>query len=310
MVGIDTLAAAAFSAALATSSTVTGAHVLGAAAVLSPLPNLLLGGRQGVLPSLAAAIASACMIAVVTDLRAAEVYVAAIGVPAFAAVWALRSAWKIEAVVVLAAVLCASCLLAVVATHVGGVDVVLHALRRAWRESFDAALALYRDAGVSPEALEDLVSHREEIVAAWAQVLPGAALVGVAALWIVNLRLSTIWLGWPQLTDLRLWQAPAWWIWLLLAGGFGSFAPFDGLRTVSENVFLVLLACYFCQGLAIVSYHLQRFGLPRGLRVASYLLIPLQEVVAGIVLVLGVFDLWGDFRRLQAADASTGQDMD
>jgi hypothetical protein len=101
-------------------------------------------------------------------------------------------------------------------------------------------------------------------------------------------------------------------IWVLIAAGFGLFVPIDAVASVARNVFIVVLAGYFCQGLAIVSYYLRRLQLPAGLRVASYLLIGFQQVVTGIVLMLGVFDFWGDFRRLSisAADAQGGADAE
>ncbi len=81
------------------------------------------------------------------------------------------------------------------------------------------------------------------------------------------------------------------------------FLPWRPIDILARNFFLVLLGCYFCQGLAIVSYFLERLRLPRGVRVAGYLLIAVQHVVAGMVLVLGVFDLWGNFRRLSTGSA-------
>jgi hypothetical protein len=81
------------------------------------------------------------------------------------------------------------------------------------------------------------------------------------------------------------------------------FLPWVLLALLARNIFVVLLGGYFCQGLAIVSYFLERLRLPRGVRVAGYVLIAVQHIVAGIVLALGVFDLWGNFRGLSAGSA-------
>ena len=102
-------------------------------------------------------------------------------------------------------------------------------------------------------------------------------------------------------------------IWVLILAGFGMFAPSFSVAVAARNVFVVLLGCYFCQGLAIVSYYLDRFRLPRGIHVASYVLIAVQHVVAAMVLALGVFDLWGNFRRLgvdSPADVPLNSDGD
>jgi hypothetical protein len=46
--------------------------------------------------------------------------------------------------------------------------------------------------------------------------------------------------------------------------------------------------------------------------VGTYLLIAIQQLLAAVVLALGIFDLWGDFRRLHtgSADASLRPDGD
>jgi len=103
--------------------------------------------------------------------------------------------------------------------------------------------------------------------------------------------------------NLRFWRAPDNLIWTLILAGFAMFVPVPAVALVARNAFVVLLGCYFCQGLAIVDYYLVRFRLPRGLRVVSYLLILVQHVVTVLVLALGVFDLWGNFRRLGAGPA-------
>jgi hypothetical protein len=131
-------------------------------------------------------------------------------------------------------------------------------------------------------------------------------------MWLVNLRLAGLWAAWPQTRGWQIWRAPHHLIWVLIVSGFAMFLPVREISILSRNVFGVMLACYFCQGLAIVNYYLQRFGLPRGLRIASYLLIAVQQIVAALVLALGIFDFWGDFRRLEPrpADASIGSDSD
>ena len=50
--------------------------------------------------------------------------------------------------------------------------------------------------------------------------------------------------------------------------------------------------------------YLDRFRLPRGIRIASYVLIAVQHVATAIVLALGIFDLWGNFRRSTAGPAN------
>jgi hypothetical protein len=171
---------------------------------------------------------------------------------------------------------------------------------------------MYRDLGMSAEQLADLEAQRDELARSAWRFLPALMVVGATALWLANLRLSARWAAWPQLYALSRWRTPDWVIWLLIASGFGLFMPHGDVAAVAGNFFAVVIACYFGQGLAIVSYFFQRFGLPRGLRVATYLVIALQQIAAGLVVALGIFDLWGDFRQLAArpADATVGSDSE
>jgi uncharacterized protein YybS (DUF2232 family) len=64
------------------------------------------------------------------------------------------------------------------------------------------------------------------------------------------------------------------------------------------NLLVILGACYFAQGLAVVAYFFHKNNVPRFLRGLTYLLIVFQQIFTLLVTGLGLIDLWGDFRRL------------
>ena len=197
----------------------------------------------------------------------------------------------------------AGCLLA----SYGSLAALRAAVSEAWKSSFDGAMALYRAAGIPEDELADLEMRRTELEQGLLALFPAAVAVTSAVAWFLNLRIASRWASWPQMDDLQHWQAPPWLIWTLIVSGFAMFVPHPAGAVVARNVFVVVLAGYFCQGLTIVSYFLQRLGLPVGLRAASYVLIALQEIIAGMVLALGIFDFWGNFRRIgvHPADADS-----
>ncbi len=276
-----------------------------------PLAAILLGGRLGIRHAAAVAALSAVLVSAALGKSAALYYLALAGLPSVAVVCALRGAWRIESVVALAVAIAVVCTGVIFSISSGDLSALPAAVARAWRESFDASVALYRDFGASAQWLSDLEAQRDDLLRGLLEVLPAIVAVGTGVLWLANLRLSSLWVAWPQTQNLQRWQTPPWFIWVLIATGFAMFIPDDRVAVVARNGFAVALACYFLQGLAIVSYYLQRFGLPRGLRIASYLLIALQQIAAGIVLALGVFDFWGDFRQLGVpADASANSNSD
>jgi hypothetical protein len=283
-----------------------------AALLLLPLPMLVLGGVSGLTACVLAVVMSVVLLAFAVGADVGGFYLAIGGIPVMLSVWALRTGYRIETSIAVSALgLLVGVVVSILWMH-GDLETLRVGVHRAWNESFDQTLDLYRMLGVSDEELTDLQLQRDQLLSGLITVAPALGVVIAGAVWFVNIRIARRWLPWPQLYNLHAWQAPAWLIWVLIVAGFGLFAPSDDVVLVARNVFVVVLAGYFCQGLAIVSYYLQRLQLPTGLRVASYLLIGFQQVVAGVVLMLGVFDFWGDFRRLSvsAADAQGGADAE
>lgn len=282
------------------------------ALLVAPLPVLVVGGAAGIAHAALSSLAAGGLMGGLFGWPVGVAFLVLAGGPAVLAVSMLRRAWRLEAT--LAA--------AVIATLLGGVALALcftpegtawrGVLGETWRASFDHALATYRDLGVSAEQLAELEAARDDMAASALRMLPALLVVLSAVVWLANLRVSRRWAGWPQLTALSRWRAPDRVIWLLIAGGFAMFLPHPTVAAAAANLFAVTLACYFCQGLAIVSYFFQRYGLPRGLRAATYVVIAFQHIAAALVVGLGVFDLWGDFRHLTArpADAAVGPDSE
>jgi uncharacterized protein YybS (DUF2232 family) len=64
---------------------------------------------------------------------------------------------------------------------------------------------------------------------------------------------------------------------------------------------------YFFHGLAIIAYFFHLKKVPMVLRSIGYILIVLEQLVTLFVVGLGLFDLWGDFRRLNKKDLNPDQ---
>jgi uncharacterized protein YybS (DUF2232 family) len=92
------------------------------------------------------------------------------------------------------------------------------------------------------------------------------------------------------------WNAPESWIWVLIGSGLlGVVAPAPW-GTAALNLFLVVAAVYFLQGLAIVQNLFETRNVPRMFRVGAYILLFVQLPVMLLVAGVGAFDLWFDFR--------------
>src|SRR5260370_28186938 len=97
--------------------------------------------------------------------------------------------------------------------------------------------------------------------------------------------------------DLAKWSTLEWVIWVFLATGFALFIPVAALKTIALDAFVCVASIYFCQGLAIMSFYFHVIAMPAAARVAIYFIACVQPVLAALVCLAGVFDMWVDFRR-------------
>ncbi|MBI1817114.1 MAG: DUF2232 domain-containing protein [Deltaproteobacteria bacterium] len=273
-----------------------------------PLPGLLLGGRHG-WRALGACIAlSTVLAAILVGTTAALTYLLALGAPTLAATAALRNGWSVERTVLLGAAAWSAAAVILLLASFGSPADVLSGLRGQLRESFDLAMSVSTQLGMPEDAMADLLAARDPVLASVLAILPGMLVLTGAMTMLLNVVIVRSLLPWLQVSDLRFWNAPPLLIWAFIATGFGMFAPVAAVSLVARNIFLVLIGCYFCQGLAIVSFYLARFQIRRGLRIATYGLIITQQVLLAMIALLGVFDLWVNFRRLGVPESDTDDD--
>lgn len=194
----------------------------------------------------------------------------------------------------------------------GSVPAAVAAAKEQIDHAFSMALEASQAAGAEPQAVELLEAERATLVQSVLDILPALITLTGGAILCANVAMARRVVSLFEEFRLRYWRTPDSLIWMLIASGFLMLGPVDSISLVASNVFVILLGCYFLQGLAVVTYYFDRFRLPVALRVGTYLLIAIQQLLAALVLALGIFDFWGDFRRLHsgAADASAGADGD
>ena len=137
---------------------------------------------------------------------------------------------------------------------------------------------------------------RDEVLRQLTTEVPSGILISmILALWLNLLFASQLIKGFLSKTFWANYRNPEWLIWpLLVSAGLFAFtdhAPYY----IGLNAFKVILVFYGFQGLSILSHLLNRYkilGLGRAVvfSVAVFIAMPL-------VLSLGFFDLWFDFRK-------------
>jgi uncharacterized protein YybS (DUF2232 family) len=211
-----------------------------------------------------------------------------------------RQRFELIVICATAAILVAGTLAAL--AFAGSANVLAHTLRDQLTMGLERGEKFYKTLGIDASVP---AKTRMRLVDAVVQITP-AMLVLVGALTVL-FNLGVFWrvsgkqsrLGYTLFGDLIRWSAPEWFIWLLLASGFGLFIPNAPLATVALDAFVCVAAVYFCQGLAIMAFYFRMLGMPPLARWLVYFVTFVQPVLALLACVAGIFDLWIDFRRLK-----------
>lgn len=99
-----------------------------------------------------------------------------------------------------------------------------------------------------------------------------------------------------DLTPFKRFRTPDLLIWILIIAGFAMLAPTALVTTPAFNILVILCVLYFMQGLAVLLTFCERTTFAGTLKVMLAVALLTQPYLAGIVVIIGIFDYWGDFR--------------
>jgi uncharacterized protein YybS (DUF2232 family) len=174
--------------------------------------------------------------------------------------------------------------------------------------SLMSAVEMHEKMGFPQESIAVLKERAPEIATMILHLLPAAAFVTLGLIVLFNVvllcrRFPEKRPHWVALVNLREWKAPEFLVWGVIVSGFAVFIPgLESVKALAANLLLVFGACYFFQGLAIIAFYFDKNNVPRFVRGVVYLFIVFQQIFTVIVVGLGLFDLWIDFRRLKKQD--------
>jgi len=168
-------------------------------------------------------------------------------------------------------------------------------------------LLLYEEsAGLAPETLESVRRAVKLLRIYIPQILPALLISGLLSTVWLNLALGN-WLlkkkdrdltHWPDYSE---WKLPDPFVWLVVLSGAIFLLLPQPLSMIGLNGLIVCSTVYFFQGLAIAASLLNRWSVPRLIRVLIYALIFIQTYGIIVLSFLGLADVWADFRKLNQA---------
>ena len=169
-------------------------------------------------------------------------------------------------------------------------------------KNFELTMLLYQNLGMSEENIDLINRFLNEIQPLIVRTIP--AIITISTLFVawINLLIARPILKNRSLTDpdfgaLNMWKAPEYLVWGVIGCGAALFLPATAIKIIGLNGLLILMAVYFLQGIAIVSYYFEKKRLPRFIRFFLYALIAVQHLVLLAVIGLGFFDMWINFRK-------------
>ena len=274
------------------------APVLSLAAVVCPLPLAVHRLRGGLAAGLLATAVAAAAVGAVFSLGSALLFVAAFAAPGLLVAEGLARGrgllrgctwgFGLLACEVVALLLGAAPQMAAL---------VLDPLEQMRSQQF---LDDMRQGGLPPERIEAFAEQARVWHDALAVVYPGAYIVLAALIVFANAALLRTYLarrdpGWlegGEFEEIRFSSALAP---IFLLAGFGVVFPV--VRSVSYNLLLILGFFFAVQGVAVMAYYAHRLAGPPMLRAVVMLLVLLNPWAPQVLALLGLFDLFLDFRK-------------
>ncbi|MBI4411508.1 MAG: DUF2232 domain-containing protein [Deltaproteobacteria bacterium] len=179
------------------------------------------------------------------------------------------------------------------------------------RSAVDEFIALQERAGIPLSQLALLKENVALFVRLWLLFSPSILFCSILFILVLNLvigkKVFTPFVAEVRREPLNTWSLDFFWVWVVIAA-VGAlllnswFFAKTALMAPAANILLVLMFAYFLQGLAIVSWFFEKKNIGPVFRVMIYsFLVILFQTLGVIVMALGFFDAWFDFRKLSKA---------
>ncbi|MCF8025386.1 MAG: YybS family protein [Desulfobacteraceae bacterium] len=173
------------------------------------------------------------------------------------------------------------------------------------RANLEMTAAVYENMGVQDNRIRLLKESLDRVHYVIMMIMPALAVSGLifsawANLLLVRITLRARQIGQPDFGRLNRWKAPDVLVWAVIGCGLVVLVAGEPLSFVGINGLILLMLIYLFQGLAVVSFYFESRQVPVFLRMLIYAFFAIQQVFALLIVGVGFFDTWADFRRLSA----------
>lgn len=171
------------------------------------------------------------------------------------------------------------------------------------KDLHDTVTTMLQHFGGASAQKQAIEGSLQVIIPIMVRLLPGAGFSSALVVPLMNILITMRYcrihhIPQPPWGEWSLWKAPEFLVWLVVASGFSLLLPMGILKLAGLNVLIVLATVYLFQGLSIAAFYFERWKVPRIFRLIGFGILLLQQFVTLGAVLVGLFDVWIDFRRL------------
>ena len=176
------------------------------------------------------------------------------------------------------------------------------ALIHSVQDGMDATLNVYRqNTSIPVEKLLLIDQFLNQVKSIFPIILP--AILGnivIITIWftmVLGNRLALRYCNKSPWPEYKYWKLPERLIWTVIFSATLALIPIHPLQHIGINLLLLVGVFYIFQGVAILVYFFDKWNMPIILRLPLYTIAVIQSSGTLLLLVVGIADIWLDFRR-------------
>ena len=274
--------------------------------MLTPVPLILVYLQRGKITGLITISAVGLALLFLVGPELAIIFIVAYGIMAAAMAEATRLSFSFEKILLIStlapAVLTLLMLFAGLAGEEGS---SMKALEDTIKSTAESYIQILEKSGETPENLKVIRKSVEDRAPIAARAVPSFVLISSLVGAVINfLAVRYLWLRFYSRKyfegmNVSRWMLPDVMVWVLIAS-VGSIFFGPGIsRVLGMNLAIILVFLYFLQGLSVVTHILKAKAFPKWVWIVVFILIPLNPMFFGLVVGMGLFDIWVDFRKIR-----------
>ena len=171
-------------------------------------------------------------------------------------------------------------------------------------DQLQLAVVAYKEIGVTGNKSVDLETYGKSLIKTLLIIYPSLMIISSGfVVWLNMVAAKLLFritnLRYPDFVPMERWKAPDMLIWIVIISGFALFLTAGSIKFLSINILIVTMTVYVFHGFSIMLFFLNKYNTPLWARVLIYFFVVIQQILLAGLALLGLFDQWIDFRKLQ-----------